>query len=300
MRIDLTTRYLGMHLENPLVPSAPALTSNLDGLKSLADAGAGAVVLAPLLEEKADPSFRKHAEEGGLSAQDCLELVEAARRVLPIPVIASLDGGSDGEWVKLAARMERAGASALELNLYHMPTDPGQTAAQVEDRLLELVADVREQVRIPLAVKLAPQLTAPANFVRRLGIIGVEAVVLFNRFQLADVNLESLKVEPRLDFSRSSDLLLPLTWIGVLNGQVDLELALSGGVHTHEDVVKAVLAGASVVELGSELMRHGPGRLTELLRELSGWMKERDYPSLEELRGRSSQSGTELRAKLRA
>lgn len=301
MRIDLSTNYLGMRLENPIVPSASPLTSSLEGLKRLADAGAGAIVLGSLFQEQLDPPARRAAYEEALgyyptmrdyriAAEEYLALVETARRELPVPVIASLNGRAGGDWVKYAARLERAGASALELNVYHLTADPAETSAQIEETVLDLVEAVRGEIRIPLAVKLSSQLTAPANFVRRLKAAQVDGVVLFNRFFQADLDIEAMEVKPHLELSRSHDLLMPLTWTGMLFGRVDLDIAVSGGVHTSQDVLKALVAGATVTQVASELLQQGAGRLAELLSELEDWLKQRDYASVEQLRGRLSQA----------
>lgn len=309
MKIDLSTQYLGLPLDNPLVPSASPLTSSLEGMRRLADAGAGAVVMGSLFEEQVDLQHELretlmhqgadcYAEAMGyfptardyrVQADDYLLLIESARKFLHIPLIASLNGCTEGGWIRYAERIERAGAQALELNLYHVAADPERSASEVEKRYLDIVARVRDQVRIPLAVKVGPQFSSPVHFARRLREVGADGIVLFNRFYQSDLDLERLEVTPRLELSRSYDLLMPLTWTAIMFGRVDLDLALSGGVHTHLDVLKALMAGATVVQVASELIKHGPGRLIDLLSELRTWMGEREYHSVEQLRGSMSQ-----------
>lgn len=224
-----------------------------------------------------------------VQADDYLELIEGARRFLSVPLIASLNGCTDGGWTRYAGRLERAGAQALELNLYHVAADPERSGAEVEKRYLDIVHGVRTQISIPLAVKLGSQLTSPVHFARQLRQAGADAVVLFNRFYQADLDLELLEVTPRLELSRSYDLLLPLTWTAIMFGHVDLDLAITGGVHTHLDVLKGLMAGASVVQVASELIRQGPDRLADMLRQLQTWMREHEYSSVEQLRGSMSQ-----------
>lgn len=309
MRPDLSTRYLGMTLEHPLIPSASPLTSSLDSLRRLEAAGAPAVVLASLFEEQVDlqhelvESMRHQGSEAyaeavsyfpplreySVQADEYLELVEGARKRLSIPVIASLNGCTSGGWVRYAARLERAGAHALELNLYHLAADPESSGAEVEERYLEIVRSVRAQIRIPLAVKLGPQLSSPAHFVRQLEKAGANAVVIWNRFYQCDLDLEELEVVPHLELSRSYELLSALTWTAVMFGRVGVDLAVTGGVHTCQDALKALMVGASAVQLASELLRRGPERLGELVVELGNWMREREYFSVEQLKGSMSQ-----------
>ncbi|MCE7869541.1 dihydroorotate dehydrogenase-like protein [bacterium CPR1] len=309
MRPDLRTRYLGMTLEHPLIPSASPLTSSLDGLKRLEDAGAPAVVLASLFEEQVDlqhelaESIRHQGAEAyaeavsyfpplreyRVQADEYLELVEGARRRLGIPVIASLNGCTSGGWVGYASRLERAGAHALELNLYHLAADPERSGAEVEQRYLEIVQGVRQQIHIPLAVKLGPQLSSPVHFVRQLEKAGASAVVIWNRFYQCNLDLEQLEVVPHLELSRSYEMLSALTWTAVMFARVGLDLAVTGGAHTVEDVLKALMAGASAVQMASELLLHGPERLSQLVLELGHWMREREYLSVEQLKGSMSQ-----------
>ncbi|MEW6277477.1 MAG: dihydroorotate dehydrogenase-like protein [Candidatus Eremiobacterota bacterium] len=318
---DLTTSYLGLKLAHPLLPSASPLTSTLTGLESLAEAGAPAVVLGSLFEEQVDlqhelmesmlhqgsdsygealsyfPSPETYTE----AADDYVELVHAARRRLDIPVIASLNGTTPGGWVRYARKIERAGAHALELNLFQVPADPLRSGTEVEADYLAVVKAVREQIEIPLAVKLGPFFSSPAHFARRLCEAGADGLVLFNRFYQCDFDLDQLELVPRLELSRPYEMLMPLTWIAVLFGRVEADLALTGGVGSHLDALKALMAGARVVQLASELLRFGPPRLGEMLAGLVAWLEEREYRSVAELQGSMSQRRvTEPAAYMRA
>jgi dihydroorotate dehydrogenase (fumarate) len=289
---DLQTRYLGLALRSPLIASSSPLTGSLDGLRGLESAGAGAVVLPSLFEEElageADRSGRPGATGSALSAY--LSLVEQARAELSIPVIASLNGTTRGGWVDNAARLEAAGAHALELNIYYVSTSPGLSAGDVEERYFDLVRTVRRTVRIPVAVKLSPYFSATANMARRLVGLGANGLVLFNRFYQPDLDIEALDVVPGLELSTSTELRLPLRWIAILHGHLGAaSLAASSGVHTMEDVVKVVLAGADVAMMTSALLRHGPEHLTQVEVGLRDWLAAHGHTSLDQLRGRLSQ-----------
>ncbi len=309
MTMDLTTSYLGLTLKNPLVPSASPLSRRLDTLKRLEAAGAAAVVLYSLFEEEItlenrmmDAYLTRGAESyaealsyfpqvGDYRAgpEAYLEHVRRATQALSIPVIASLNGVSSGGWVKYAREIERAGADALELNVYYLPADPGLSGEQVEISYVELLRDVKNTVNIPIAVKLSPYFSALPNMARRLVRAGARGLALFNRFYQPDFDIEALEVNPNLLLSDSDDLRLPLRWIAILYGRLDADLALTSGVHTAEDAVKGLMAGAKVVMLASELLHHGPERLGEILRELDLWLEEHEYESLAQLRGSMSQ-----------
>ncbi|HEX6677237.1 MAG TPA: dihydroorotate dehydrogenase-like protein [Actinomycetes bacterium] len=284
---DLHTRYLGLDLRSPLVASSSPLTGSLDGLRRMESAGAGAVVLPSLFEEElaGEPG---PAAGGALSAY--LSLVEQARSKLSIPVIASLNGTTRGGWVGNAARLEAAGAHALELNVYYVSTSPGLSASDVELRYLDLVRAVRRAVQIPLAVKLSPYFSAMANMARRLVEEGANGLVLFNRFYQPDLDIERLDVVPGLDLSSSAELRLPLRWIAILHGHLGAaSLAASSGVHTFEDVVKALLAGADVAMMTSALLRDGPDHLAHVEAGLRAWLAGHGHASPDQLRGRLSQ-----------
>jgi dihydroorotate dehydrogenase (fumarate) len=306
---DLSTRWLGLALRSPLVPSSSPLTGDLDGLRRLEDAGAAAVVLPSLFEEEivheslqVDRLLRSGAEsfaealsyfpeldDYDLGPDRFLELVSRAKRALSIPVIASLNGTSKGGWTEHARLFQEAGADALELNVHQVAADPAVGAAELEARLRELVAAVRGAVRIPLAVKLGPFFTALANLARELAGAGADGLVLFNRFYQPDLDLETLTVRPRLVLSRPEELGLPLRWIGILRGRVRACLAASGGVHSAEDVLKALLAGADVTMMASALLRHGPEHLRKVEAGLAAWLEAREYESVAQLTGSVSQ-----------
>jgi len=310
MTVDLRTSYLGLELANPLVPSASPLTGNIDTLHALEEAGAAAVVLPSLFEEQivhdalavadvtdfgADfsPEFfgsQLPAMEAYNTGSDSyLATLVRAKDELRIPVIASLNGVSPGGWVGYGHRMQDAGADALELNIYMVAADVARDAAAVESDYLRLVELMRAEVSIPLAVKVAPFFSSMANMARRLTEAGADGLVLFNRLYQPDIDLATLAVVPNLVLSTSDELRLPLTWIGILHGRVDVSLAATSGVHTIEDVVKLILAGADVTMMASALLRHGPQHLAALRTGLEGWLAERDYTSVAQAKGSLSQ-----------
>jgi len=306
---DLATDYLGLRLRTPLVASSSPLTGDLDGLRRLEDAGAAAVVLPSLFEEQLtresteiDRLLETGAESFGealsyfppLEDYDTgpdryLELIAQAKRSLGIPVIASLNGITPGGWLEHAALIEQAGADALELNLYLVAADPDTTAAEVEARDREIVARVRGSTRLPLSVKLSPFFTALAHTARELVAAGADGLTLFNRFYQPDLDIETLEVVPRLVLSRPDELRLPLRWVALLHGRIAASLAASSGIHGADDVVKVLLAGADVAMLASLLLETGAGRLSVVEHELVGWLEEREYASVAQLRGSVSQ-----------
>ena len=304
---DIRTHYLGFELRSPIVASAGPLTGRLESLDELDAAGVGAVVLPSLFEEQVELeqlamsdlyragadafgealSYLPEVEEDPGPARH-LALVEQAHDHCSVPVIASLNGTSPGGWVRYARLLEDAGADALELNIYDVVVDPALTAADVEARYAELVAEVKAQVRVPVAVKLGPWFTAPLAFARSLVEAGADGLVLFNRFYQPDIDLESMTMEPRLVLSSSSEVRLPLHWIGILRGEVSCSLAATTGVHTPEDVVRLLLAGADVTMTTSALLRHGPGHVEVLEAGLRAWMQYGDYDAVEQLKGSMS------------
>ncbi len=310
MSPDLSTTYLGLKLASPLVPSASPLTANLDMLKRLEEAGAAAVVLPSLFEEQIEhDQIDLHAllEYGtdsfgealtyfpeldvyNAGSEDYLEHLAAAKEALSIPVIASLNGVSTGGWTRYASLVQETGADALELNVYAVETDPDASAASIEERTLQLVARVREAVTIPLAVKVGPYYSAFANVARQLADAGADGLVLFNRFLQPDIDLETLDVTPQIALSTSAELLLRLRWIAILRGRVPASLAATGGVHTAEDVLKLLLVGADVTMLASALLQRGPELLPELRADVEAWLTEREYESVEQLKGSMSQA----------
>ena len=307
--VDLTTTYLGLTLKNPLVASASPLSKKIDSVRRLADAGIAAVVLYSLFEEQITHESREldhyltrgtntyaealsyfpDLEHYNIGPEPYLEHLQRVKQAVDIPVIGSLNGVSTGGWVEYARLIEQAGADALELNIYYLPTDSEVTSAELEESYLTLVRDVRAQLRIPIALKLSPSFTALPNMARRFADAGANGLVLFNRFYQPDFDLEQLEVVPNLTLSTSDDLRLPLRWIAMLDGRVKVDFALSGGVHTAEDVLKAMMAGARVAMLTSELLAHGIARVRDILEDLQTWMIEHEYQSITQMRGSMSQ-----------
>ncbi len=307
--LDLTTTYLGKTLRNPLVVSPSPLTADLDTLRRMEDAGAAAVVLHSLFEEQINydshqldhflTSTAHHYAEAltyfpemtdyGMGPERYLEHVRRSKERLSIPVIASLNGVSSGGWIKYARYIEEAGADALELNIYYIPTDPAMSGAEVERMYLDLVRDVRQHVRIPLAVKIGPFFSSLPHLAKSLADAGADALVLFNRFYQPDLDLEKLEVVSNLTLSDSSELRLRVRWVAILYGRVPLDFALTGGVHTAEDVLKGLMAGANVVMMTSALLKHGVGRLRDVLDHLRLWMEDHEYESVQQMRGSMSQ-----------
>jgi dihydroorotate dehydrogenase (fumarate) len=277
---DLRTRYLGLELRSPLVASSSPLTGSLDGLARLEAAGVGAVVLPSLFEEEL-------AEEPRPAAY--LALISQAKAALSVPVIASLNGVSRSGWVRYATRMERAGADAVELNIYYVSSRPGRSGSEIEWHYLDVVRSVRQAIGIPLAVKLSPYFSSLANLAGQLAEAGANGLVLFNRFYQPDLDIEALEVVPRLELSSSVELRLPLRWVAILHRRLGVSLAASTGVHTATDVVKVLLAGADVAMLTSALLRHGPDHLRQLEVQVRDWMDRHHYETVDQLRGLLSQ-----------
>ncbi len=306
---DLTTTYLGLNLKNPLVASASPLTKHLDTVRHMEEAGAAALVMYSLFEEQINFESRqleRNLERGTHSNAEAptyfpdltyynlglpayLVQLEKVKRAVNIPVIGSLNGVSAGGWVSYARHIEEAGADALELNIYYLPTDPRMTGQELEENYLELVSSVRSMVKIPLAVKLSPFFTSLPNMAQRVVEAGANGLVLFNRFYQPDFDLENLMVVPSLDLSTTQDLRLPLRWIAILYGRVQTDFALSSGVHTAQEVLKAMMAGASVAMLTSELLANGVNRLAAILANLEQWMVDKEYASIAQMKGSMSQ-----------
>jgi dihydroorotate dehydrogenase (fumarate) len=290
----LATTYLGMRLRSPLIASASPLTGYLHGLRALEEAGAAAVVLPSLFEEEAGDDVPaddllpelQFSESG---PERHLRLTAAAKEALEIPVIASVNGTTPDGWVYYAQRLERAGADAIELNLYAMAANPWRSGARVEADYLEVVRLVRGAVEVPLAVKLSPYLSATAHFARQVVEAGADGLVLFNRFYQPDVDLDTQEAVPRIDLSDPRELGLPLRWLALLRPSLPgTSLAATSGVHSGRDAAKALLAGADVVMLASALLRHGPGHLATVEAELVGWLDQHGHDSVESIRGRAS------------
>lgn len=308
--MDLKTTYLGLKLNNPLVPSASPLSKNVDSMKRLEDAGASAIVMYSLFEEQIAHeaaelehylAYGSHShaeamdyfprpEEYNLGPDQYVELLHSAKQSLRIPVIGSLNGISTGGWIDYAKKLEQAGADALELNIYYIPTDPVLTSQEVEERYVNVLLAVKRAVRIPVAVKLSPYFSSFANVATRLDKAGANGLVLFNRFYQPDFDLEALEVTPNVVLSTSDAIRLPLRWIAILHGVVKTSLAGTSGVHSAEDVIKLIMAGADVTMMCSALLKHGPKHLTMVLEGLNKWMVEHEYLSVEQMKGSMSQA----------
>ncbi len=303
--MDLSTSYLGLTLRNPLLASASPLSRTLDGIRRLADAGVGAVVLYSLFEEQlrreaerdarlAAQGNESYAEsltyfpaavEPDLGAHRYLRLLERAATTIEIPVIGSLNGTTPGGWARYARSMQDAGAAAIEVNIYYLPGDPRIDGREVEQRHINVLRLVKDAVNVPVAIKLSPYFSAIAEMVQRLDQAGADGFVLFNRFLQPDIDCETLTMVPTVTLSTSADTRLPLTWIALLRGRVQASLAASTGVETATDVIKYLLAGADVVQSASTLLRHGPEHATVLLDGLSSWMRRKGYATVDEVRG---------------
>jgi dihydroorotate dehydrogenase (fumarate) len=302
---DLSTTYMGLALKNPLVPSASPLSQDLDSIKKMAEYGAGAVVLYSLFQEQIEeegvllndiiestkhryaesldffPPLKNYRADG----EEYLELISRAKAAVDIPVIASLNSFGPGDWVHYASRCEEAGADGIELNLYHLPTSVHMTGAQVEEQYLTIVQDVKGEVDVPVALKLSPFLSSIPHMAGRLDRIGADALVLFNRFYQPDLDIENLETQRRLVLSTSEEMRLPLRWIAILYGHIKASLALTTGVHTPEDIVKAIMAGADVAQVCSVLLESGVEKIKTLLEGLDAWMTAHEYASVAQMRG---------------
>ena len=306
--IDLGTRYLGLRLSSPLVASAGPLCEDVGNIRRMEDAGAAAVVLHSLFEEQItlESDYLDHHLSHGtesfaesltyfpdmgsynLGPDAYLEHLRRVKAAVRIPVIGSLNGVSTGGWIGYAKKIEEAGADAVELNIYYVPTDPEMTAGQVEDMYVELVRDVKASVKIPVAVKLGHAFSALAHLARRLDRAGADALVLFNRFYLPDFDLESLEVVPRLTLSSSHELLVRLHWVAILYSHIEADLAVTGGVHAGEDALKAMMAGARVAMMTSALLKHGIEHVRVVRARMLDWMEAHEYESIEQMQGSMS------------
>jgi dihydroorotate dehydrogenase (fumarate) len=303
--MDLSTTYLGFNLPHPIMPGASPLVDDLDMVKRLEDAGAAAIVMHSLFEEQIvrdqvgtihgleshehsfaeAMSYLPKPEEFALGPDQYLEQIRRIKEMVRVPVIASLNGVTASGWLDYSRRIQEAGADALELNVYHMATDPAESGEMVERRTLDIVRTVKLNVTIPIAVKLSPFYSSLVHFASELDDMNADGLVLFNRFYQPDIDVEALEVTPSLHLSDSSELLLRLRWLAVLSGRVWPSLAVSGGVHTPLDAVKAVMAGAHAVQIVSALLRHGPEHLKTIRDGLEEWLEEHEYESLAQARG---------------
>jgi dihydroorotate dehydrogenase (fumarate) len=302
---DLTTYYLGLKLANPLVPSSSPLSKDLTSAKQLEEAGASALVMSSLFEEKIEAeekqmerffyqqaigfgeadSFHPVPDKIKTYQEQYLEHLHQLKAHLSIPVIASLNGTSLGGWIDYAVALQQAGADALELNIYHLAANIEDSSATVEQRYLAILREIKKRVQLPITLKLSSQFSSPIHFAKQLEQAGADGVVVFNRFYQPDINLETLQVEPKLELSTPAEALLRIRWIALLHGRVNMSLAVTGGFHKTADVVKALLAGADVVHLCSALLECGTARLGEILHELEQWLLEHEYESIAQLKG---------------
>jgi dihydroorotate dehydrogenase (fumarate) len=307
--MTLSTNYLGLILKNPIVASSSPLSHTVDSIQRLEDAGASAVVMYSLFEEQitfnslyVDHYLRNNTNSFAEAANyfpemdsynvwpdEYLNLIRSAKERVDIPIIGSLNGVSPGGWTNYAGLIEDAGADALELNVYYVPTDAEVTGREIEDMYVDLLRQVKGSVTIPVAVKLSPFFSSMSNMAKRLVNEGADGLVFFNRFYQPDFDLEHLAVAPRLVLSNSNELRLPLRWVAILYGRVLADMAITTGVHTSEDVLKGLMAGAKVTMMASELLQNGVRRIKEVLREIEAWMDEREYASVAQMIGSMSQ-----------
>ncbi len=307
--VDLSTTYMGLKLEHPVVPSASPLSRDVATIRAMEDAGAAAVVMYSLFEEQIEfdadalEHFLEHGTESFAEAltyfppvkeyrvgpDDYLEHIRQAKQAVDIPIIGSLNGVSLGGWIDYAKEIEQAGADALELNVYYVATGMELFGLDVETLYLDILGAVKKSVSIPVAIKLGPYFTALGNFADRLDAAGADALVLFNRFYQPDIDLENLEVVPNLLLSSPYEMRLPLRWIAILYGKLNASLALTSGVHSAEDVLKAVMAGADVAHVCSVLLKGGLGKIGELVDGVKRWMEEHEYASIQQMKGSMSQ-----------
>ena len=308
--VDLTTHYLGIEIRNPLVPSSSPLCRDLDTARRLEDAGAAALVMHSLFEEKIAEEdanlarFMHHQSIGHGEAdsfhplpqgyqsyeENYLDHLSSLKASLEIPVIASLNGTTPGGWVDYARELQSAGADALEMNVYYIPASWREDGREVEQRYVDILTLLRQNISIPIAMKLSSQFSSVANMAHRLAEAGADGLVLFNRFYQPDIDLDTLEVVPSLELSTSQEALMRIRWIAILYGRIEASLAITGGLHNVDDVAKSLLAGADVTHMCSALLRRGPDHLAEVLRGLEEWMEEREYESVAQLKGSISQS----------
>jgi len=307
--MDTRTTYLGMELKHPIMPSASPLSRSTDTIRRLEDNGASAVVMHSLFEEQITLeseqldhylsyftdafaealSWYPEQQDYNVGPEEYLENVRKAKDAVDIPVIGSLNGISTGGWIEYAAGIEEAGADALELNVYYIPTDPEMSGTEVERLVVDVLSAVKENVTIPVAVKLGPYFSAFAHLAQALAREGADGLVLFNRFYQPDFDLDAFEVVPSLQYSTSAGLRLPLRWVAILYGRLPADLAITSGVHNHIDVLKGLMAGARVTMMASELLQNGVGRIQAILDDMVLWMEEHEYESVAQMQGSMSQ-----------
>jgi dihydroorotate dehydrogenase (fumarate) len=307
--VDLSTTYLGMKLKNPLVASASPLSENVENVQRMEAAGISAVVMYSLFEEQIIHesleldhylfvgtessaeinSFYPTEGRYTLKGESYIEKLARLKQAVRIPVIGSLNGVSSGGWIKYARKMEDAGADALEVNLYYLATDPDLPASRLEDNYVTLVNNIRKNIKIPMAIKLSPFFTSLPNMVKRLVEAGADGLVLFNRFYQPDLDPENLEITPSLTLSTSEEMRLPLRWIAILYGRIHADFALTTGIHTSMDIVKGIMAGASVTMMTSFMLQNGIGPVPDLLKGLESWMGDHEYDTVQKMQGCLSQ-----------
>lgn len=307
--MDLTTTYMGLSLKNPIVPSASPLSKSIDKVRELEDCGAAAIVVYSLFEEQISHdanelehymsygtesyaealSYFPNLEEYNLGPDEYLSHITNLKGAVNIPVIGSLNGVSTGGWLRYAKLIEAAGADALELNVYYIPTNPEMEAREVEDIYLNDLTEIKSSINIPVAMKLSPFFSSMANMACKLDKAGADGLVLFNRFYQPDLDLENLEVIPNLELSTRRSMRLPLRWIAILYGKVKASLAVTSGIHNYEDALKMIMAGADIACMCSELLQKGPRRIEEILSEITAWMEEKEYESVSQMKGSMSQ-----------
>ena len=306
--MDLSTTYMGMKLKNPIVPSASPLSRTVDMVKKLEDAGAAAVVVYSLFEEQIthdQNEFDHYMTSGTESFAEALNYFPAAndynmgpdqylrhisnlKSAVEIPIIGSLNGVSAGGWLKYAKQIEEAGADGLELNVYYIPTNIDKDGAVIEEIYLRDLIKVKKELKIPVAMKLSPYFSSMSNMAKKLDAASADALVLFNRFYQPDLDIENLEVVPNLDLSNNWEMRLPLRWIAILHSRIKANLAATTGIHKYEDVLKMIMAGADITCMCSELLANGIGRISEVLKEVEQWMTEKEYESIEQMKGSMS------------
>lgn len=306
--MNLTTTYLGLPLKNPVMPGASPLVDQLDNVRRLEDAGAAAIVMHSLFEEQITndqlsefyhtenpaesfseaTTYFPQMEDYALGPDRYLEQIHKIKGMVDIPVIGSLNGTSLGGWTEHARLIEQAGADALELNVYYIATNPDEPGSSVESRTLYMLQAVKDAVGIPISVKLSPYFSSPGHFAKQLDSMGASGLVLFNRFYQPDIDIEELEAAPRLELSNSTELRLRLRWAAILHGRVKADIAVGGGIHTVEDIIKAIMCGATVTQVVSSLLKYGPSHIGNLISGLGQWLEEHEYESVDQMRGSMS------------
>jgi dihydroorotate dehydrogenase (fumarate) len=306
--MDLTTKYLGLNLKNPIVPSASPFSKDISKIKEMEDAGASAVVLYSLFEEQITHdalelyvrtvthqdsyaealSYLPEADDYNIGPEEYLEHIRKAKEAVEIPVIASLNGVTPGGWTEYAKKMEEAGADALELNIYMLATDQKKSSLDIENLYVDILKLVKSSVKIPVTMKLSPYFSSLAGFAKKLDDSGADGLLLFNRFYQPDIDLETLEVVPNVLFSNPQSMRLPLRWIAILYGRIKADLAATSGIHSAEDVIKMVMVGAKITQMFAALHMYGIGHIRSVLRDIKTWMIDHEYESLDQMRGSMS------------